>query len=108
MTPKCLVKVVSVATTEKVLYLTPYATSSILTSIIVCNRGATTSTFRISNNTTSDVTSTSDYLYYDISITGNDTFVAEFNLPLITNNEIRVYSDTNNLTFSVYGKEDKV
>jgi hypothetical protein len=107
MIPKCLGQVVSVAITEGLLYVTPNSVSSTLTTIVVCNRDAAISVFRISLNLDKGATSDKDYLYYDVSISGNNTFIAELNLPLTIGNQIRVYSDTNNLTFSVYGKEEK-
>jgi hypothetical protein len=107
---RCLGQVVSVSTTEKVLYQVPYKTQSRIEAIFVCNRGAGASTFRISVNINKNATATLDYIYYDVSISGNNTMLLEIDsnggLPIITSNEVRVYASSNDLTFSIYGKED--
>lgn len=93
------------ATTETSLYTVPAATSAVCSSIIVCNRGTTQTTFRVSISQAGAATSSKDYLYYDITLAGNDTFIATIGVTLATTDVIRVYSGNTNLTFQLFGTQ---
>lgn len=93
------------ATTETDLYTVPSATSTVCSSISICNRGATQTTFRISISAAGAATANKDYLYYDVILAGNDTFIATIGLTLATTDKIRVYSGNSSLSFQVWGTE---
>ena len=92
-------------TTETDLYTVPSATKSVVSSLIVANRGATTASFRISIAVSGASTSNKDYIYYDLPIGGNDTFIATVGLTLSATDVIRIYSSNSSLSFSIYGSE---
>jgi hypothetical protein len=93
------------ATTETALYTVPAATSAVASSVIVCNRSAVLSTFRISIAIAGAATSNKDYIYYDLPIGANDTFIATIGVTLAATDEVRVYASNTNLSFSLYGSE---
>jgi hypothetical protein len=93
------------ATTETVLYTVPSATSAIGSSIIVANRSTSVAYFRVSIAVAGAVTSNKDYIYYDLPIGANDTFIATIGITLATTDEVRVYASNTNLSFSLYGSE---
>jgi hypothetical protein len=93
------------ATTVTDLYTVPSATSTVCSSISICNRGATQTTFRISISAGGVLTTNKDYLYYDVTLAGNDTFIATIGVTLATTDKIRVYSGNSNLSFQVWGTE---
>jgi hypothetical protein len=93
------------ATTETDLYTVPSATSAVCSSLSVCNRGSSQTTFRISISEAGAATSNKDYLYYDVTLAGNDTFIATIGVTLATTDVIRVYSGNSNLSFQVWGTE---
>lgn len=93
------------ATTETDLYTVPAATSAVASSVIVCNRSSVLATFRISIAIGGGVTDLKDYIYYDLPIGANDTFIATIGVTLATTDEVRVYSSNTNLSFSLYGSE---
>ena len=93
------------ATTETDLYTVPALTSAVASSIIVCNRGTTQATFRVSIAVGGSATANKDYVYYDLLIAGNDTFIATIGLTLATTDKIRVYSGNSSLSFQVWGTE---
>jgi hypothetical protein len=93
------------ATTETALYTVPAATSAVASSVIVCNRSAVLSTFRISIAIGGAATTNKDYIYYDLPIGANDTFIATIGVTLAATDEVRVYSSNTNLSFSLYGSE---
>lgn len=93
------------ATTETTLYTVPALTKAIVSSIIIANRGASTAYFRISISVAGASTSNKDYIYYDLPIGGNDTFIATVGITLATTDVVRVYSSNSSLSFSLYGSE---
>ena len=93
------------ATTETALYTVPSATSAIGSSIIIANRSTTVAYFRVSIAVGGAATSNKDYIYYDLPIGANDTFIATIGITLATTDVVRVYSSNTNLSFSLYGSE---
>ena len=93
------------ATTETTLYTVPAATSAIASSIVVCNRSSVLSTFRVSVAVGGGATANKDYIYYDLPIGANDTFIATVGLTLAATDVVRVYASNTNLSFSLYGSE---
>jgi len=93
------------ATTETALYTVPAATSAIASSIIVSNRSSVLSTFRVSVAVGGGATANKDYIYYDLPIGANDTFIATVGLTLAATDVVRVYASNTNLSFSLYGSE---
>lgn len=93
------------ATTETDLYTVPAATSAVASSVIVCNRSSVLSTFRISIAVGGGATTNKDYIYYDLPIGANDTFIATIGVTLAATDKVRVYASNTNLSFSLYGSE---
>ena len=102
---KILGQVSPSATTETDLYTVPSATSTVCSSLSICNRGGTQTTFRVSISPAGAATANKDYLYYDVTLAGNDTFIATIGVTLATTDVIRVYSGNASLSFQVWGTE---
>lgn len=95
-------QVTPAATTETDLYIVSTA-SAVGSSLIVCNRGTSQATFRVSISKGGIATSNKDYIYYDLIIAGNDTFIATIGITLSIRDVVRVYASSANLSFSLYG-----
>ena len=93
------------ASLETILYTVPSATSAIGSSIIIANRGTSVATFRVSISVGGVATTNKDYIYYDLPIGANDTFIATIGITLATTDVVRVYASNTNLSFSLYGSE---
>jgi hypothetical protein len=63
------------------------------------------STFRVSVAVGGGATANKDYIYYDLPIGANDTFIATVGLTLAATDVVRVYASNTNLSFSLYGSE---
>lgn len=94
------------ATTLTDLYTVPASTSTVVSSIVVCNRSATQTTFRIAVRPAGASIANQHYLYYDVTLAGNDTFVATIGITLATTDVISVYATLATLSFSAYGQEN--
>lgn len=106
ITIKNLGQVAPLATTETDLYTVPAATSAVASSLICCNRGNVSTTFRVSVAVGGGVTQTKDYIYYDLAIPANDTFIATVGLTLNAGDVVRVYAGNTNMSFTLSGEEN--
>ena len=93
------------ATTETDLYTVPLSAQTVVSTLTCSNRGAPTTTFRISVSVGGAATTNKDYLYYDISIRGHDCFATTIGVTLNAGDVIRVYAGNANLSFAAFGSE---
>lgn len=91
------------ATTLTDIYTVPASTSAVVSTVVVCNRSATGTSFRISVAPAGAADTVAHYQYYDLTIAGNDTFNATLGITLATTDKIRVYATLATLSFTVYG-----
>ena len=94
------------ATTNTTLYTVPSLTSTVVSSLTVCNRSATATTFRVAIRPAGATLSNEHYIYYDLPIAGNDTFIATIGITLATTDVITVYAGAATLSFQAFGQED--
>ncbi len=94
------------ATTLTDIYTVPGATKATISSLFVCNRGGASTTFRVSLAVAGAADATSQYIFYDITISGNDTFVATTGITLAATDVLRVFAGNANLTFTATGIEE--
>lgn len=93
------------ATTATTLYTVPSATSTVVSTINVCNRAAAADTFRIAVRPAGASLATSHYLAYDTAIPANDSISLTLGVSLATTDVVTVYAGTANLTFAAFGAE---
>jgi hypothetical protein len=94
------------AATLTTLYTVPGATSSVCSSIVVCNRSAVATSFRIAIRPAGAAISDEHYIYHDVAIAGNDTFVATIGISLATTDVVSVYATLATLSFNLFGQEN--
>lgn len=83
------------------------ATSTIISSIVICNASTSAATYRIAINTASATYAAGRYVVYEASIAGNDTIALTLGLVLDpTNRYLNVSSSAATVNFSVYGVEN--
>jgi hypothetical protein len=92
------------------LYKTPTSlTSSVISSIVVCNTASTSATYRIGIMTTEGSPSGANWQVYDATIAGNDTVALTLGISLPAsasdNNIIRVSASAATVVFSAYVSE---
>jgi hypothetical protein len=87
------------------LYTAPALTSAVCSSIVICNISATQTTFRIAVRPGGATISNEMYLYYDLPLAGNDTFIATIGISLEAGDVISVYSTLGTLSYNAFGQE---
>ena len=87
------------------LYTVPAATSTVASTITVCNRSATPTSFRVAVRPAGAGIADQHYIYYDVTIAGNDTFAATIGIALATTDVVSVYATLATLSFNLFGTE---
>lgn len=104
-TYKVLAQSFPAAVTLTEVYDVPDGSTAVISTIVVCNRGSTQTSFRISIQIDNAADDESQYLYYDTPIPGNDTFVATLGITLGADDRINVYAGAEQLSFNIFGAE---
>ena len=74
----------------------------VVSSIIICNLGATATTFRVALRPLGGAIDDSHYIYYDLPIDANDTFIFTGGIALKNTDIISVYSGNANLSYNLF------
>ena len=93
------------AATLTTLYTVPSSTEAVGSSIVVCNRSATSTEFRVAVRPAGASIADQHYLYYDIIIPGNETFIATIGMTLATTDVVSVYATLATVSFTLFGQE---
>lgn len=93
------------ATTLTDTYTVGAGKSTTISSITVCNRGNTATTFRLSVAIAGAANANAQYVYYDQAIDAYSTFVATIGITLSATDVLRIYAGSANLSFNVFGVE---
>lgn len=110
-TYKILGQVDSGVTNPAVIYTVPNspATQTIVSSIVVASRSSTdVAGFRVSINPNGVGPSLEQYIYYDVPIAQNDTFIATVGITMDSNDTITVEATgvaSADISFQVFGSE---
>ena len=93
------------ATTASTLYTVPATTSTIISTITICNQAATATSFRIAVRPAGATLAALHYINYDTPLPANDTITATLGITLATTDIITVYAGTTTVSFSAFGSE---
>ena len=104
-TYKVLSQTALAATTSTDLYTVPAATSAVVSSIVICNRGAVVASVRLSVAIAGAVLATSQYIYFDVLMPPNDTLIFTGGVTLATTDKVRGYASTANVSMTLFGEE---
>jgi hypothetical protein len=102
---KVLGQAAPAAITTTDLYTVPASTSVAASTIIVCNQNSASIKFRISVAVAGAALATKQYIYYDVVVLKSDSFTATIGVALAATDVIRVYTDTANVSFNLFGCE---
>ena len=93
------------ATTLTDAYTVPATTETVVSSLVVCNRSGSATTFRVSIAPGGAANSNEQYIYYDAPIPANETFAGTLGVTLATTDVVRVYAGAATLSFNFFGAE---
>lgn len=93
------------ATTATDVYTVPAATQTIISSIVVAERGGADATFRIAIRPNGDTLATSHYIAFDTPISANDVVALTLGVTVDAADVVTVYASSGDVTFSLFGSE---
>ena len=93
------------ATTITDLYTVPAATSVVASTLTVCNQNVAKIKFRVSVAVGGAADAPKQYIYYDVELLGKNSFTFTIGFTLAATDVVRVYSDTANTSFNLFGVE---
>lgn len=93
------------ATTATTLYTVPSATNTVVSTMVVCNRGAVSDSFRLAVRPAGASLANEHYIAYDTTIPGNETISLTLGMSLGATDVITVYGGSANISFTAFGVE---
>lgn len=102
---KVLGQVATAATTETTLYTVPNLTQVVVSSIVVCNRGGISATYRIALRPNGAAISNEHYLAHDVTVAANDSVPLTLGVTCDAADVFTVRASNGNLTFQIFGSE---
>jgi len=100
---KVLAQAAPAATTLYDMYTVPTNAQVVVSTVSICNRGATDATFRLAVRPNGAAASNEHYVFYDNTVYGKSTIAATIGITADGADVISGYSSTGNISFSVFG-----
>ena len=91
------------ATTNVDLYTVPAATQSVVSTLVVANRGSSPATYRIAIRPAGQSLSNTHYVAFDTLVGVADATALTLGLTLAATDVITVFASSADLTFSAFG-----
>ena len=93
------------ATTDTDIYTVPTNTSTVVSSITICEIGGGTPSFRIALKPKGAVISNEHYMFFDKALAANQSIIATGGFTLAQGDVIMVRASDGNVAFTVHGVE---
>ena len=104
-TYKVLAQVNPSATTATTLYTAPSLTSTVISTITICNQAASAGSYRVAVRPAGASLAALHYIAYDVPIAANDTTALTLGITLATTDVVTVYASSATMSFNAYGTE---
>ena len=93
------------ATTITTLYTVPDLTQTTVSSLVVCNRGGSGITFRVSVHVNGAGADDKQFIFYDEDLAATTTRTVVIGMCLGQKDIVKVYSSAANVSFNLFGVE---
>ena len=90
--------------TDTALYTVPSATSAVVSTLSVCNRGVST-TFRVAVRPAGATLANQHYIVYDNFVNAGDAVFLTLGITLAATDVVTVRAGTADMSFSLFGSE---
>jgi hypothetical protein len=92
------------ATANTTLYTVPSLTSTVCSTLSICNLGVST-TYRVAVRPAGEALANKHYIAYDAALQSTDSVFLTLGITLANTDVVTVYAGTANLSFSLFGTE---
>jgi hypothetical protein len=86
------------------LYTVPIGSSSILSTVTICNTSVTASSYRLAAIPSGSTLANKHYIAYETSVSANDTTALTLGITLGSEDKLNIYG-SGSLSFSVFGSQ---
>lgn len=87
------------------VYTVPASNSAVISTVVLCNQGANSSSFKLAVVPSGNTISSKHYLNYNTPIPGNDSIAVTIGITLAANDSISINVSSNDISASVFGSE---
>jgi len=102
---KVLAQSAPLATTATDVYTVPSSTETIVSTIIIANRAASSGTFRLSVRPNGAAQANQHYIAYEVPIAGNDSTTLTLGITLDASDVVTAYCSSADMSVNVFGTE---
>jgi hypothetical protein len=102
---KVLGQLASAATTLEDLYTVPGGTSAVVSTLTVCNRSATPTTFRVAVRPAGAAINNKHYVGYDLPLGANEVYGFTIGMTLAATDVVSIYAAAATVSSSLFGTE---
>lgn len=102
---KILGQVNPAANTLTAAYTVPGGSSTVISTIVICNQLSSSAAFRIAVQPEGITATARHYIAYDSVIVGNDSITLTIGMTLSSTDVISVYASTSTTSFNIFGSE---
>jgi glucose-6-phosphate dehydrogenase assembly protein OpcA len=93
------------ASTLTTVYTVPASTSTIISTVVICNQASTAATFSVAVQVQGSAIATKDYINYQTPIPGNDSITLTLGMTLGNTDVLSVNFSTSTMSVNVFGSE---
>jgi hypothetical protein len=93
------------ALTATTLYTVPSATSTVVSTITICNQATSATTYRIAVRPAGATLAAQHYIVFNATVAASDTTTLTLGLTLATTDVVTVYASSANVSFNAFGSE---
>ena len=93
------------ATSASALYTNPSATETVISTVTICNIGATSATYRLYVRPNDEALANKHYLAYDASVPANDTIALTLGLTMDAADVLYCYASSASVAFGAFGTQ---
>jgi hypothetical protein len=105
ITYKVLGQINPTAHTATTVYTVPALTSTVLSTVTVCNQSANTATFRLAVRPSGESLAAKHYVNYDTPVPGNDTVSLTLGITLAATDVLTANANTSSVSVNAFGSE---
>ena len=88
------------------IYTVPASTETVISTVVIANRSATATTFRLANRVDGDAISNQHYLAYDVPVAANDSTTLTLGITMAATDVLTVSAGSANaLSINAFGAE---
>lgn len=105
MAAKVLGQAAPAATTATDVYTVPSGKSAVVSTLVLCNRGASALTYRVAVRPAGATLASEHYIAYDATLAVADSHTWTIGVTLAATDVVTVYASSADMSVSVFGDE---